>query len=303
MKLFDEITRLDTEQSNPASRNIDLVSSQEVMKIINEEDKRVPAAVEKEIPQIAAASDLAAEAFSRGGRLFYFGAGTSGRLGIVDASECPPTFGVSPELVHGIIAGGDGAVFKAREGSEDHEENAFPYFDEFGINTLDVVCGIAASGRTPFVIGALKKAKSLGISTIMITTIRRENAAHLAPLSDILICPYAGPEVISGSTRMKSGTAQKLVLNMITTGAMIKNGKTFGNTMVDLQLTNLKLRERAKNIVMQIAGVDYNKAENLLQQAGGNVKTALVMSIFDCSKSEAEEKITSAGGKIRKIEK
>ncbi len=277
--LFKEIANLDTEKNNALSKNIDMADTETILNIINSEDQKVAIAVKEEIPYIANAVELISNAFINGGRLFYFGAGTSGRLGVVDASECPPTFGTNPEMVIGIIAGGEKAMFKAQEGAEDNQNGAEIEFENYNINTNDIVCGIAASGRTPYVIGALKIAKERNIKTIMITTNSRKNATKLIDIADVLICPYVGPEVIAGSTRMKSGTAQKLVLNMLTTASMIKIGKTYGNIMVDLQLTNAKLKERAKQILIDISGCDYNRASELLKITKGNVKSALVMEI------------------------
>lgn len=300
---FDEISKLDTEQINPETSQIDLLSTFDILRLINNEDKKVAIAVEAELPHIAQAVDIIANAFQNGGRLIYFGAGTSGRLGVVDASECPPTFGVPHEMVQGVIAGGEAAMFVAQEGAEDREEGALEYFNSLQITDKDVVCGIAASGRTPFVIGALKIAKELNIKRIMISTINRVNAKHLEQLADVLICPYVGSEVIAGSTRMKSGTAQKLVLNMLTTASMVKIGKTYNNIMVDLQLTNNKLKERAKRILMNIAEIDYEKAVELLAETNGNVKTALLMALCGINKSAAEESLRNANGKIKEAEK
>ncbi|MCB0730078.1 MAG: N-acetylmuramic acid 6-phosphate etherase, partial [Ignavibacteriae bacterium] len=235
-KLFHEISNLATEQRNQSSKDIDFASTAEILKIINYEDKTVPMAVEKELPFIENAVDKIVEAIKKGGRLLYFGAGTSGRLGVVDASECPPTFGTSPELVKGFIAGGKEAMFVAQEGAEDLEENGAKDVLDAKVNSKDVVCGIAASRRTPYVIGAVKKAKELGATTLYVTCTPREtfNIEEV----DIPICPYVGPEVVMGSTRMKSGTAQKLVLNMLTTASMVRLGKTYENMMIDLQMTN-----------------------------------------------------------------
>ncbi len=240
-KLFDEISSLQTEARNAASMNIDIASVGEILKIINNEDKSVPAAVEKEIPYIEKAVELIVASFKAGGRLLYFGAGTSGRLGVIDAAECPPTFGTDPGLVQGFIAGGKEAMFRAQEGAEDYEENGAADVVKAGVNQNDVVCGIAASRRTPYVIGAVKKAKQLGAKTLYITCNPRSefNIKEV----DVAICPYVGPEVVMGSTRMKSGTAQKLVLNMLTTASMIRLGKVYENMMIDLQMTNKKLVE------------------------------------------------------------
>lgn len=299
---FEEISKLDTEQINPETSQIDLLSTIDILRLINNEDKKVAIAVEQELPHIAKAVDIVSSAFKAGGRLIYFGAGTSGRLGVVDASECPPTFGVSREMVQGVIAGGEAAIFVAQEGAEDSEDGALAYFESLQITDKDVVCGIAASGRTPFVIGALKIAKSRNIKSIMVSTINRLNANHLEQLADVLICPYVGSEVIAGSTRMKSGTAQKLVLNMLTTASMVKIGKTYNNIMVDLQLTNNKLKERAKRIVMEIAEIDYEKAVELLAETNGNVKTALLMALCGINKSAAEESLRVANGRIKQAE-
>lgn len=298
-ELFKEISSLRTEQVNLNTKEIDSLGTNAILKLINQEDQLVAIAVEKEIPNIAEAVDKITEAFSLGGRLFYVGAGTSGRLGILDASECPPTFGTEPQMVQGIIAGGKPAVFQAQEGAEDSPDNGANEISERSINPPDVVVGLAASGRTPFVKGALQEAQNRGCYTVLITTVSKEQAEQLGVVADTKICPDVGAEVISGSTRMKSGTAQKLVLNMLTTASMIKLGKTFGNVMVDLQLTNKKLEERAKKTVMSLTGVGYDEAANYLNAAQGNVKTALVMIIGDCSFGEAKDAILKAEGHVR----
>lgn len=297
--LFNEISLLATEQNNPRTRNIDIASTEEILRMINEEDKTVPFAVEKEIPNIASAVEIIVEAFRKGGRLFYVGAGTSGRLGIVDAAECPPTFGTPPEMVQGIIAGGVDAVFRAQEGAEDDIERGRQIIDEFGIRSPDVVVGIAASGRTPFVKSAVNEAKRRGIKTIFIATSPVDKVRELGVEADVYICPVVGPEVIAGSTRMKSGTAQKLVLNMLTTASMVKLGKTYGNVMVDLQLTNNKLRERAKKIVMDICGVDYATAQKTLSEADGKVKVALVMLLAKVDKNTAIRLLEESQGFVK----
>jgi N-acetylmuramic acid 6-phosphate etherase len=297
--IFLEISLLATEQNNPRTRNIDIATTEEILKMINEEDKTVPLAVEKEIPNIAKGVELIVEAFKNGGRLFYIGAGTSGRLGIVDASECPPTFGTPPEMVQGIIAGGKEAVFRAKEGCEDNENEGRKVIDEYGITQSDVVVGIAASGRTPFVKAAVNEAKARGIRTIFIATSPVEKVKELGVMADVYICPVVGPEVIAGSTRMKSGTAQKLVLNMLSTASMIKLGKTFGNVMVDLQLTNNKLKERAKKIIMDICGVDYPTAVEVLSKADGKVKVALVMLLGKVDKEEAIRLLDISNGFVK----
>lgn len=295
--LFEEISGLATEQRNINSINIDSMSAAEILKVINSEDKTVPLAVEKELPFIEKAVEAIVNSFNKGGRLFYFGAGTSGRLGVVDASECPPTFGTPPEMVQGFIAGGKEAIFRAQEGAEDHEENGAVDVISAGISSKDVVCGIAASKRTPYVIGAVKKAKEIGAFTLFITSSPREQFNF--PDVDIAICPDVGPEVITGSTRMKSGTAQKLVLNMLTTASMVMLGKTYENMMIDLQLTNRKLTERAKRIIMTITGVTQNEAEKFLNLSDGHVKTALVMILAGVTKEEAKIRINNANGFVR----
>lgn len=296
--LFSELSKLTTEQRNPHSMDIDARSTEEILKIINDEDKTVPYAVEKELPYIAQAVELIVKALKNGGRLLYFGAGTSGRLGVVDASECPPTFGIPFGMIDGYIAGGKEAMFRAQEGAEDFEENGAKDVLLAKVSNKDVVCGIAASRRTPYVIGAVKKAKELGATTLYVTCNPRDNF-NIKEV-DVAICPYVGPEVIMGSTRMKSGTAQKLVLNMLTTTAMIRMGKIYENMMIDLQMTNKKLVERSKRIVMTITGVSYDEAANYLQQADGHVKTALVMIKAGVSTDEARKRLAKADGFVRK---
>ncbi|PJC59710.1 MAG: N-acetylmuramic acid 6-phosphate etherase, partial [Ignavibacteria bacterium CG_4_9_14_0_2_um_filter_37_13] len=288
-KLFQEIASLATEQRNPHSMEIDACSTLEILKIINDEDKLVPLAVEQELPYIERAVDLIVKAFKNGGRLLYFGAGTSGRLGVVDASECPPTYGTLPEMVQGFIAGGKEAMFVSQEGAEDHEENGAADILKANVTAKDVVCGIAASKRTPYVLGAVKKAKELGAATLYVTCNPRSKFDIKEV--DVAICPYVGPEVVMGSTRMKSGTAQKLVLNMLTTSAMIRMGKVYENMMIDLQMTNKKLVERAKRIVMTITGVDYDTATSFLVKAEWHVKSALVMIKASVSLEEAHKRL------------
>ena len=297
--LFKEISNLATEQRNQRSKDIDLMSTTEILELINSEDAMVALAIKDELDHIAEAVDIITEQFKKGGRLFYVGAGTSGRLGIVDASECPPTFGTDPEMVQGIIAGGMQAMFKAQEGAEDSVEFGAQALLDNHVNHNDVICGIAASGRTPFVRGALDKARRMGCHTILVTTNTREQLDALGVEAEIVIAPNVGPEVIAGSTRMKSGTAQKMVLNMLTTASMIRLGKSYGNIMVDLQLTNAKLRERAKRIIMEIADVDYEKASEVLELANGHVKTALMMLLADIDAQTAREKLDDANGFIK----
>jgi len=298
--LFLEIASLETEQKNPRTENIDIASTREILELINDEDSTVASAVRKEIPNITKAVDRLVESFKAGGRLFYFGAGTSGRLGIIDAAECPPTFGAEPGMVQGIIAGGQKAVFKAQEGAEDKTEKGALEIINRGIKPPDIVCGLAASGRTPFVKGALVEAGKRKIFTILIATVPKKKAIENGMTADIMICPVVGPEVLTGSTRMKSGTAQKLVLNMLTTASMVRLGKTLGNVMVDLQLTNAKLKERAKRILMMLSDVDYDTAENYIKESGGHVKTALVMLLADVDVRQAKARLKKAGGFIKK---
>ncbi len=284
--------------------DIDARSVREILTIINNEDKKVAAAIETEIPEITKAVDLVVRAFKNGGRLIYVGAGTSGRLGVLDAVECPPTYGSDPEMVQGFIAGGEKAMFKAQEGAEDREEGGAADIDAKKIGPKDVVCGIAASLRTPYVVGAVKRAKQLGAHTLYVTTNPREkfDAPEFSALSraiDVKICPVVGPEVIMGSTRMKSGTAQKLVLNMITTTAMVRLGKVYENMMIDLQMTNLKLKERSKRIVMTITGVSYEEAARYLEEAHGHVKSALVMIKAKVDYKTARERLEKADGFVR----
>ncbi len=295
--LFEELKTLTTEKRNAASIDIDARSSLEIVTLINSEDKKVAFAVEHELPYVAQAVDIVVDAFRKGGRLFYAGAGTSGRIGVQDAAECPPTYGSNPEMIQGLIAGGRPAVFKAQEGAEDFEENGANDIVAHLINEKDVVCGVAASRRTPYVIGAVKKAHELGAKTIFVTTNPR---SQFNIDVDVAICPEVGPEVIMGSTRMKSGTAQKLVLNMITTSAMIKLGKVYENMMVDLQMTNKKLEERSKRIVMTITGVGYEEAERVLLEAGGHVKTAVVMIRAAVGAAEARSRLVKADGFVRR---
>jgi N-acetylmuramic acid 6-phosphate etherase len=296
--LFDEIKNLSTEQRNPKSKNIDSLPAEEILKIINEEDKLVAIAVEKEIPFIANAVEKIVDSIKRGGRLLYFGAGTSGRLGVLDAVECPPTFGTPQGLIEGFIAGGKEAVFKAQEGAEDSEELGAKNVIDAGVTGKDVVCGLAASRRTPYVIGAIKQAKKLGAVTLFVTCNPRISFSF--PEVDIAICPEVGPEVIMGSTRMKSGTAQKMVLNMLTTTAMVRLGKVYENMMIDLQLTNKKLVERAKRIFMIITNASYEEAGEYLGKADGNVKSAIVMKKCDVDFEKAKEALLKSDGFVRR---
>ena len=295
--LFERLNKLATEQRNPRSTNIDVASTGEIIRIINAEDHLVAPAVEKELPYVEEAVDIIVDAFHNGGRLFYAGAGTSGRLGVVDASECPPTFGTDPEMVQGLIAGGTEAMFRSQEGAEDDPENGVRALKEAGVKPSDVVCGIAASRRTPYVVGAVDYARSIGCKTLFVTTNPR---SEFDIEVDVAICPVVGPEVIMGSTRMKSGTAQKLVLNMLTTASMVRMGKVYENMMIDLQLTNKKLVERSRRIVMTVTGVSYEDAAEVLRHSDGHVKTALVMLLADVDLDEARSRLEGAGGFVRK---
>ncbi len=296
-KLKDELASLLTEQRNSASAGIDEMGVEEALRVINSEDKKVAAAVESEIPHIARAVSLVIRSLKSGGRLIYIGAGTSGRLGVLDAAECPPTFGTAPTQVVGVIAGGDSALRKSIEGAEDDREAGVEDVEKLSVGEKDTVCGIAASRRTPYVVAAVQRARERGASTIYLTTNPRETFDLEV---DVAICPSVGPEVIMGSTRMKSGTAQKMVLNMLTTASMVGLGKVYQNMMVDLQLKNQKLVERARRILMLAGNVDYETATEQLQRADGHVKTALVMIIGKVSVEEARLRLSASDGFVRK---
>lgn len=292
------LEKLLTEQRNPASAAIDTLPTEEVLRIVNAEDHQVAAAVEREVPAIARAVDAVVEAFQRGGRLFYIGAGTSGRLGVLDASECPPTFSVPPEMVQGIIAGGPAALSRATEVTEDDPAMGARDLAERGFTARDVLVGIAASGRTPYVLGAIAEARRLGAVTVGISC---TPDSELARAAAIAITPLVGPEVIAGSTRMKAGTAQKLVLNMLTTGAFIRLGYVYGNLMVNVQPKNAKLADRARRIVAQAAGVTCERAGELLDAAGNSVRVAIVMGKTGAARVEAERRLAAAGGSISRV--
>lgn len=266
------LAELTTEQQNPNTYNIDKMDTLSMLKVINDEDKKVALAVEQELPNIAEAVDLITQKIKNGGRLFYIGAGTSGRLGVLDASECPPTFGVSPHLVQGIIAGGVNALVYSVEGAEDNAARAISDLNERKFSSEDVLIGIAASGRTPYVVKALEHAKTINAATIALSCV--ENS-EIAKIADIAITPVTGAEVITGSTRLKAGTATKLVLNMLTTATMIKMGKVYGNLMVDVQATNDKLRDRAIRIVKTATGCTEETATDALQKSNGSAKSAI----------------------------
>jgi N-acetylmuramic acid 6-phosphate etherase len=287
-----------TEQRNPRTADIDLASPLEIVDTISEEDQRIAEVVHSQREAIAQALEEAERTFRRGGRLFYVGAGTSGRLGVLDASEMPPTYGTDPEMVQGIIAGGYAALTRSQEGAEDRIEGAVTDLNERGVRKGDFVIGIAASGTTPYVRRALEHARSVGARTGLVACSPPPPEAVAA--ADILIQPVTGPEVVTGSTRMKAGTATKLVLNMITTGAMIRMGKTFGNLMVDLRATNEKLKDRSERIVAEVCDVERDEARELLNKAGGVVKTAIVMHFMGASRDQAEQALEQAGGVIRK---
>jgi N-acetylmuramic acid 6-phosphate etherase len=283
-----------TEQANPASARIDALPTAEALAIINGEDAKVAAAVEREIPNIARAVDAIAAALRAGGRLVYIGAGTSGRLGVLDAAECPPTFGAPPGMVVGIIAGGEAALSRATEASEDDPALGAHDLAGAGFTAHDVLVGIAASGRTPYVLGAVAAARRLGAVTVGLSC---TPDSQLAQAAAIPITPLVGPEVIAGSTRLKAGTAQKLVLNMLSTGAFIRLGYVYGNLMVNVQPKNEKLRERARRIVERAAQVDAGRAARLLEAAGGQVATAIVMATGS-TRAEAEERLHRAAGSV-----
>jgi N-acetylmuramic acid 6-phosphate etherase len=296
-KVFNEIINLITESRNPATFDIDSKSTLQILRLINAEDKKVPKSIEKVIPQIARGAELIVKSFKKGGRLFYIGAGTSGRLGILDAAECPPTFGTDPKIIKGIIAGGYKCLIRSREGVEDNLKAGAIDLKKVGLKKQDVVVGIAASRRTPYVLGALKYAKKTRAKTIFVFC---NPGKDLKVKPDVTISPVLGPEVITGSTRMKAGTAQKLILNMLTTCSMIKMGKVYQNLMVDLQAKSQKLSERSKRIIMETTGINYREAENYLQLSGGKVKIALVMILSQINRVEAEKRLKKAGGFIRK---
>ena len=294
--LLQTLSTLITEQRNPNSMNVDCLSALEIVQLMNEEDKQVPLAIEKCLPQIAQAVERIVAAFQQGGRLVYIGAGTSGRLGVLDASECPPTFGVSPEMVKGIIAGGERALRHPIEGAEDSKTQAVVDLQTIQFSSKDVLVGIAASGRTPYVIGALEYAKSLGSVTVSIAS--NPNSA-MANIVDIAIDTVVGPEVLTGSSRLKSGTAQKLVLNMLTTASMILMGKCYQNLMVDVQASNEKLKARAIRIVMQATDCDKALAEETLKLADQNAKLAIMMILSGLDRAQAEALLEKHQGKLQ----
>ena len=294
--LLQTLSTLITEQRNPNSIHVDSLSALEIVRLMNEEDKQVPLAIEKCLPQIAQAVECIVDAFQQGGRLVYIGAGTSGRLGVLDASECPPTFGVSPEMVKGIIAGGERALRHPIEGAEDSKAQAVVDLQTIQFSSKDILVGIAASGRTPYVIGALEYAKSLGSVTVSIAS--NPNSA-MTNIVDIAIDTVVGPEVLTGSRRLKSGTAQKLVLNMLTTASMILMGKCYQNLMVDVQASNEKLKARAIRIVMQATDCDKALAEETLKLADQNAKLAIMMILSGLDRAQAEALLEKHQGKLQ----
>lgn len=291
-----DLGKLTTEQRNPATTQIDCCSTEEMVAIMQAEDAKVSEAIRKILPEIARAIDATAARLAAGGRLFYIGAGTSGRLGVLDASECPPTYGTAPELVQGIIAGGTVAMFRAQEGAEDDETLAGKDLATRHFTKDDVLVGIAASGRTPYVIGGLRYAKGIGALTIALSC---SEGSEIAPLADIALTPVTGPEIVTGSTRMKAGTAQKLVLNMLSTGTMIRLGKVYGNLMVDVKASNHKLEERARRIVMQGSGCSREAAVQALQEAGGQAKLAILLLVAGCTPAAGRQALQKSHGHLR----
>lgn len=291
-----DLSRLTTETRNPESMDLDEMTPQELVELMNREDRHVVDAVREVTPEIAKAVEFATETLKREGRIFYIGAGTSGRLGVLDAAECPPTFGVSPDRVIGLIAGGESAFLKAVEGAEDSKELCRRELEKYHVCDKDLVIGLAASGRTPYVIYGLRFAKSIGCRTIAIAC---NTDSEIGQEADVKIEAVTGPEVLTGSTRLKAGTAQKMILNMISTGAMVGIGKVYQNLMIDVQKTNEKLEVRAQNITMEATGCDREEAVRMLEKAEGNVKTAIIMILLACDKKEAEQRLLKADGKVR----
>ncbi len=296
--LIAALSHMVSEGRNPDTMDIDLLPSLDIVQRINQQDKLVPLAVEKVLPEIAEAVDKITEAFKVGGRLFYIGAGTSGRLGVLDASECPPTFGTDPEMVVGIIAGGKEAMFRAKEGAEDDPTLGEQDLKENTLTQRDVVVGIAASGRTPYVIGGLEYANELGATTVALSC---NPDSPIADIADIAISPVVGPEALTGSTRLKSGTAQKLVLNMLTTASMIRLGKSYQNLMVDVKATNAKLVARAARIVMQATDCTNQEAKTALKETDYDAKLAILMILTGLDRESATEQLNAKQGYLRKV--
>ncbi|MCM3636744.1 N-acetylmuramic acid 6-phosphate etherase [Sporosarcina luteola] len=297
---MEKLSLLTTERSNPKTLRLDEMSIADILKTMNEEDQTVAIAVRQVIPQIEKAVEKVAEAFKNGGRLLYVGAGTSGRIGVMDAVECPPTFGTSPDLVKAVLAGGEGAMYEAVEGAEDDEALGAKDLADLHINCQDVIIGIAASGRTPYVKGALVYANSCGATTVSLSN--NENSL-ISNFADIPIEIITGPEILTGSTRLRAATSHKMVLNMISTTAMVKTGKVYQNLMVDVNASNFKLRERAKKMVCTITEMDEDKAESVLQQTSYNVKQAIVMILAEVDQAQAQALIEAADGFVGKAVK
>ena len=294
---FEEFAKLATEQRNPRTMDLDTLEVPDLLARINAEDRTVADAVAHELPYIARAVDYAIASFRAGGRLVYVGAGTSGRLGVLDASECPPTFGSDPDQVVGVIAGGYAAVVRAVEGAEDRSDEGIKAMDDLGVCPEDTVVGLAASRRTPYVVAAIERARELGARTVYVTCTPREEFE--LPV-DVAICPVVGPEVLMGSTRMKAGTAQKLVLNMISTATFVRTGKAYENMMVDLKASSQKLVERSRRTVMTVTGVTYDEAAKAIEASGRSVKTAIVMLERGCDRAEAERRLVESNGFVRR---
>jgi len=295
--IFRELSGLVTEQRNPRSRRLDRMTTPQVLRLMNQEDRRVPVAVGREIPRIAQAVDLIVERFLQGGRLFYVGAGTSGRLGVLDAAECPPTFGTPRTLVQGIIAGGRRALVRSVEGAEDDAKAAAVALRKRRVGPKDIVVGIMASRRTPYALGGIAYGRKVGAATIAVTA---NPSATIRIDCDVIIAPRVGPEILTGSTRLKSGTAQKLVLNMLTTAAMVRLGKVYENLMVDLRTASRKLEERTKRVLMHATGTRYEETDRWLDEAGGSLKVAIVMRRAGVSRAEAKRRLRGAQGWVRK---
>lgn len=298
MKKIDELSSLETESVNPATLDLDKFSTSELVRVINAEDARVAGAVQQALPEISSAIDAIAARMRRGGRLIYIGSGTSGRLGVLDASECPPTFGVSSSLVVGLIAGGDSALRQSVEAAEDRPEQGGADLQEINLGPDDCVVGLTASGRTPYVLGGLDYARSTGALAVGVAC---NKPSVITSHADIAILAEVGPEILSGSTRLKSGTAQKMILNMLSTAVMVRLGKTYGNLMVDLRPSNTKLRERALRLFCQITGCDEKGAKVVLESCNWEVKTAIVAYRLGCRPEEARRRLDLVGGFVRKV--
>ena len=290
-----DLKRLDTERKNPASAHIDELSPLDMMRVIHAEDQKAVDAVTPLLPKIAETADEIARRIRLGGRLLYCGAGTSGRLGVLDAVECPPTYGTPPELVQGVIAGGTNAMFRAKEGAEDDEQLGEDDLTALSVTELDTVVGLSASGRTPYVVGALRYAKQQGAFTVAVACASK---SPIASIADVDLTALTGAEVVTGSTRMKAGTAQKMILNMLSTGAMIQLGKVYGNLMVDVAATNEKLRERALRIVMEVSGCGREESASALRKADGQAKPAILIAAGKCTKEKAERLLQDANGQL-----